>query len=304
MAVGVRVKRGLKADIDANTPFPAGELLFATDENVLYVSDGSNLHSWGSGAVVSIDDLSDATLSSVSEGDLLIADSDGEFVNEALKLTSDTTVNVDDSMSASEIQAAIDAVPRNLGGYTLTIQFADGTYTIDQGISVFGFYGGAVNAYGDASEGQNLHTDQSVTLDGSGLSDNVLTLISNAAPVVVECLHIKGNSAANYRCLFATDTMPVAVFGSYLEGNGTGSGWGFQQIRVAASKLHTSYVSNVKDGYHVHQASVGFANDVDDTGTQPAYGLTASSGSQMGTAGTTPTGSTANTRTYFGGEIL
>ena len=49
-----------------------------------------------------------------------------------LKLEADTVVNLDNSMSAAAINALIAAQPKNLGGYTLTFQFADGTYTMSE----------------------------------------------------------------------------------------------------------------------------------------------------------------------------
>lgn len=82
---------------------------------------------------------------------------------EGLSLTEDTTVDLDTSMTLTEIQAAIDAIPKNLGGYTLTIQFADGTYSIDSYVVIENFYNGTVDVYGNSSDNSSS-ASKSVTI--------------------------------------------------------------------------------------------------------------------------------------------
>ena len=90
-----------------------------------------------------------------------------------LALSANKTVNLDSTMTATEIQALIDAQPRNLGSYTLTFQFGDGTYTLTDSLDFFNFYGGGrLNIHGNQSDSTSLSTAQSVYLDFSGGASN------------------------------------------------------------------------------------------------------------------------------------
>ena len=90
------------------------------------------------------------------------------YLSPKLKLEENTTVNLDNSMSAATINALIAAQPKDLNGYTLTFQFADGTYTLNETLDFSGFRGGgALNIYGNSSN-NSLSTTKSVNLDFSG----------------------------------------------------------------------------------------------------------------------------------------
>ena len=86
------------------------------------------------------------------------------YLSPKLKLEENTTVNLDNSMSASAINALIAAQPKDLNGYTLTFQFADGTYTLDETLDFSGFRGGGtLRIYGNSSD-NSLSTTKSVNL--------------------------------------------------------------------------------------------------------------------------------------------
>ena len=77
-------------------------------------------------------------------------------------LSSDLTLYVsttgndsNDGLSAGTakrtIQAAVDSIPKNLGGHSVTIEIADGDYTDAGPVSLYGFFGGS-SQRGDAPE--------------------------------------------------------------------------------------------------------------------------------------------------------
>ena len=68
------------------------------------------------------------------------------------------------------------------------------------------------------------------------------------------------------------------------------------------AEVSSTYISNTQLGIYAQNARV-FSNNNDDTGTLPAYGITAGSAGTIGKAGTQPAGSTANELTSIGGEI-
>ena len=90
------------------------------------------------------------------------------YLSPKLKLEENTTVNLDNSMSAATINALIAAQPKDLNGYTLTFQFADGTYTLNETLDFSGFRGdGELKVFGNSSD-NTMATSKSVNLDFSG----------------------------------------------------------------------------------------------------------------------------------------
>ncbi len=112
---------------------------------------------------------------------------------EANMLTADKTLTFDNSMTAAEIQALIDAVPKNLGGYTLTMQFADGTFALVSTLSLIGFYGGILNVYGSADDFA-YSTSKSVQLMYTGAGSTALLFARVSAQVYIYGITI-GNNA-------------------------------------------------------------------------------------------------------------
>jgi hypothetical protein len=66
-------------------------------------------------------------------------------------LTSDRTVAFSSSFTTAQMQALIDAQPRNLGGKTLTFQFVDGNYNLSTGLQFGSFSNGNLFIYGNSS---------------------------------------------------------------------------------------------------------------------------------------------------------
>jgi len=120
-------------------------------------------------------------------------------------LTTDTTVNITPSMTRSQIQSAINAVPKNLNGHTVTFQFASGTYSFTDGkLLFFGFHGGTVIVQGDVSDNYTF-ASKAVMLSSSYNSDNTIRFSHCFATVIVRSLSFthSGGAATNvyvYSC--------------------------------------------------------------------------------------------------------
>lgn len=88
------------------------------------------------------------------------------FASNVSALSSNTTVNLDSSMTTAQMQALIDAQPKNLNGYSLTFQFADGTYTLTGVLSFSYFYGGFLNIRGNPAN-ETASATKNVVLKGA-----------------------------------------------------------------------------------------------------------------------------------------
>jgi len=217
-------------------------------------------------------------------------------------LTANKTVNFDNSMTAAEIQALIDAEPKNLNGYILTFQFADGTYTIATALNFSYFYGGQVYIQGNTGETAiTLHTNQAVILDASATDLNVIT--ANFCTFVrIDNIHIKvrTNNSVNNVGIISGTIGQIQVRGCYILGNTNTHGFGLI-LTYGPSQVQAVYVSNMNIGI---RASGGMLYSIGnaETGTAPRYGLNAAAG-VIHKNGTQPAGSVANELEQNGGVI-
>jgi hypothetical protein len=113
--------------------------------------------------------------------------------NECL-LSEDLTINLDWSMTLVEMQALIDAQPKNLNKNTLTFQFADGTYTFGTSLRFDNFHNGNLRVYGNPTENANsTHENQAVIFDASALTSysNILYFWYCNADILVANISFK-----------------------------------------------------------------------------------------------------------------
>jgi hypothetical protein len=218
-------------------------------------------------------------------------------------LTANTTVNLSNSMTAAQIQAQIDAQPKNLNGYELTFQFADGTYTLSSSLFFALFYNGIVNIQGNMTETYTTkHTNQAVVLDFSGSSVYGLRFYNiGNCPLYLYNLHIKTNTNAGYPCTSFTTCFCVGIWGCYCEGNGTGGGIGIYAL-LSKLRAETNYVSNMYYGITAQYCCELYSGDNSSTGTSPLIGLNATAG-HIFKYSNQPAGSSANEYTNQGGVI-
>ena len=221
-------------------------------------------------------------------------------------LTEDTTVNFDSSMSSAEVQALIDAQPKNLNGYTLTFQFANGAYTLDASLDFSDFYGGNVYILGNSSD-SGYGTTKSVHLNFSTLTSGDCISISNVANGRIYYLQITAPDTSN------TDAISVQNGGGWMDiryNMLAGSGKTNSQACIfcaQAAQVYSfqNYVSNMPYGLRASSLGRIFSFDTDDTGTAPNYGINANGGAVVAkqTGGTQPTGTISNEATNSGGVI-
>jgi len=215
-------------------------------------------------------------------------------------LASNTTVNLDASMTAAEIQALIDAQPKNLNGLNLTFAFADGTYTLDSILTFKDFGNGTLSILGNTGEDENtLHTNQAVYLNFTGVTSGLR--LTNNAQTYIHNLKIQITDTDTKACLYARFTT-IRVQGCYFLNAGTTN----STIGVDANQVQTfvgyTYFSKMK--YGVKQ-SIGCCSltACDDTGTKPDYGVYANLGGVVGWTVSIPTGATADTLMANGGIV-
>ena len=126
------------------------------------------------------------------------------YLSPKLKLEENTTVNLDNSMSAATINALIAAQPKDLNGYILTFQFADGTYTLNETLDFSGFRGGGtLRIHGNSSD-NSLSTTKSVNLDFSGTAGLDGLHVFNNAGVLSDVMYLKitTNSSSSVYSLY------------------------------------------------------------------------------------------------------
>lgn len=219
-----------------------------------------------------------------------------------LKLTADTTINLDNSMTAAQIQALIDAQPKDLGGYTLTFQFADGTYNLDDKLTFRGFHSGnSVKIYGNTSD-SSLSTTKAVSLDFSSYDGNGISINDCSARVYVYSLKITVNTnSTNRQAIVVDNSTCVRAYYDYLLGTSTTYGYLFLSQMSGSVYIYNTYFSNAYVGIFAATSKVSL-NSNDDTGTAPKYGIYIGIGGLVGKTGTQPAGSVANE--YYGASLI
>lgn len=223
--------------------------------------------------------------------------------------TKTQTIDFDNSMTAAEIQAIIESVPRFIpSGQTITFQFADGTYNLNQQLSFFGFYGGGnIFIFGNTAEADatTLHTTQQVFLDFSSVDSSGIYVGKTMCGVYIYNLKIKVNTNINWRSAIQIAYTPIqaTIRNSYLLGTDTTYGIGIYNTYGTIADMRYNYVSNLARGVECSGESTCFSFNTDDTGTLPAYGLYVQSAGTLGKYGIQPAGSTANENVGSGGEI-
>jgi hypothetical protein len=214
------------------------------------------------------------------------------------------TINVDSSMNADLIQTAIKGIGKHIpSGKTVTIQFADGTYTMNHRLSVAGFYGGGeITLLGNPTQiaADTLRTDQSVYLDFSAQDSDGILIGENGIQVSVDGLKIKVKSDASYHSpIYVMETPYVNVQNCYLLGNSTAQGYGIHASSGAEALVSYTYFSNISYGVASGSGGFIFSSTNDAIDPIPSSGLYAVWGGTITKNGSQPPGEFAAS----GGEI-
>jgi hypothetical protein len=221
------------------------------------------------------------------------------------KLSANTTVNFTSSQTAAQIQASIDAQPKNLNGYTLTFQFGDGTYTLNNKLDFLSFFNGTLNIYGNTTETNNstLHTTQLVILNSSsGSSHGLFVYGCHCKNILIRNFNILVADGANLSCIYAASCSDTHINYNYVRAVGKTSVPMGINVSAGNAAASSNYISNVERGIHIDRGIMLSATN-DDTSTAPNYGLMATGGGVIGKAGTQPAGSVGAEITTNGGVI-
>jgi len=226
-----------------------------------------------------------------------------QMSNLSVGLTANKTVNFTAADTAATIQAAIDAEPKNLNGYTLTFQFADGSYSLNAEIVFAYFFGGELIVAGNLTENEKaLHTNQAVSITSTStttaISFSNVTAKYSLKNIKLTALDLVGG--ASY-AVFIDGCGFIEVFGCYIIGSlangmgisfqgGTGRvGWCYFTLLIAALQSQFGAILSSTTNAEIT--------------TAPQYGLYALEGAVVSKDSTQPVGTVANELVQTGGVI-
>jgi hypothetical protein len=223
------------------------------------------------------------------------------------RLSAARTVNIANTLTAIEIQALINAQPRNLNGFDLTFQFANGDHELDAGLAFNGFHGGIVYVLGDATEANTLRTNQAVFLDATNDACLYMLEFNRCTSVVVRDIRFRVRDLLVAMGVLVNGCGYSSVEQCYLLGHGKTAANRGVYFNSTLGNVQTTNFSNLHYAISVSRGTV-LSTGNDDTGTAPNYGLRADGGGRIGKSGTVgantqPAGSTADESAATGGEI-
>jgi len=179
-------------------------------------------------------------------------------------LTSDRTVAFSSSFTTAQMQALIDAQPKNLGGKTLTFQFADGNYNLSTGLQFNFFSNGVLLIYGNSSN-NTVAAAKNVTLSGS----SPIYLGQNNTTTEVNYLRLAINTSTYASALGVENTNTLVnycSFTNYPTSVVVGSGNGIGVQARSAVWVRNSYFTSL-DRYMVSLYNGIITADTNSQGT-------------------------------------
>jgi hypothetical protein len=217
-------------------------------------------------------------------------------------LAASKTVNLDSTMTASQIQDSINAYPKNLNGKALTFQFADGTYTLDNTIYFREFHNGSLFIQGNVSESSVKYTSHSVILNFSSAFGIEVRSVSS----IVRIYNIRINAISGVwgACLAITTNIGyIDIQRCYVYNNVTGA-HNYLINNSNFVKIQDSYARGSDFGVYCMAQSTLYVKNNSSAATIPIYGMNALEGStiiKMDVVGFT--GSNSNEQISLGGLI-
>lgn len=227
-----------------------------------------------------------------------------------------TTINVDNTMTVQEIEAAIAAVDRFIPyGDSVVIQFADGVYTVNERIDISGFYGaGVLIVQGNREEADHdaKHTTQQVILDGSGApAATGVIRFDSCTPQQVQVRNLKTLFNNLEPCIaieFIFCSFGYALW-NYIHGTSAGSHYGhcLQFAFTPTSRCRQNVVGYSGYGISALHGSQVLSDDNMSNGVndQPYYGLHGKYGGVVArvTGVSQPAGTNNAIREEHGGKV-
>lgn len=226
-------------------------------------------------------------------GKTLVLKSDGtdwQVIQRSNTLQANLTFNIDNSLTIADMNTYLNALPKNLNVNTLTIQFANGTYTWNSTIIVAGYENGRLNLYGNSSE-TSLAASKSVIIDNDGSTD-VLNIGYNNAMIVVNYIEIEVDYTANLHAIdvYGCDDVQINSCAINMSQN-NGGGVRYHSTNGYVSNLYITYGQvGVYSGTNSNISVVNCGN----ASNKPLYGGIAQQNSSIRYSGTMIEGSTAD----------
>jgi hypothetical protein len=213
---------------------------------------------------------------------------------------------IEEGSTLLQAQAVIDILPKYIPyGQTVTVQFASSgstTYTfINDDLEFNGFYVlGDLKVQGNTSESgaTTLHTTQDVFVDFSNTTGFGFVFNKCIGNISIYNLKIGIDCGTSYKGAIKFQYCPGfhQLYYSYLLGNTASYGYGLDAQYGSSVYALRTYVSNVWGGVYANNNSHVFASNIDDTGTQPTWGLAAYRNSVIGYDTGAPTGASGDTK--------
>jgi len=217
------------------------------------------------------------------------------------------TINFTSSQTASQINAEIETVGRYIPkDVTITFQFANGTYTLNDVLLFNGFYGGGkINVLGNTNETNNdsLHTTQDVELDFTGSGKDGLSFGFCDVQIHILNLKISADESVDGVYLVSCSNDNRFWYGFIDMASTASGGYGLKANMASSIYVRETYFSKGQFGIGADVNSRVYSVENDDTGTQPSYGLRALAGGVIAKNSTQPSGSAGNESVANGGEI-
>lgn len=211
------------------------------------------------------------------------------------KMTSNTTITVS---SSSQLRTAVNALPKNLGAYTLTIQFPASSLTWTTNLYLSGFYNGVINILGaDVTSGSAYTTQTSVlTFTNSATATTAFVIENVVCPVTISDIAFKsyvGGGVYPYSILL-NSLATVVVKECYFVHNATTNGAATIAQNGPSTTMWNNYFNGGQFGGYAYGPSCLYMTGNNYTGTRPAYGHAAQGGGYIGRADATVIGTTDN----------
>ena len=217
-------------------------------------------------------------------------------------MASNETYNFTTANNQAAIQSTIDARMFNLGGYTLSFEFAAGTYASTYFICS-NFYNGSLILTGAIVATDTAHSNQT-TIISAGTRTEGIRIKDCMASVTLKNIKVLIQTDAYRRAVsIIRCNKDVLIKDNAFIGTTTADGRGFYTENSPLISLQTSVFSFFAQSVEAHYLSRIYFQGCVCAGTTPTYGLTIYHGSAAYRADTNACGTTANLANW-GGQIV
>jgi len=188
-------------------------------------------------------------------------------------LTANKTVSFSSSFTTAQMQSLINSQPKNLNGYSLTFQFANGNYNLSTGLQFNYFSNGNILIHGNSAD-TSVVAAKNVTISGS-LDQNVFTITNNSAFVTIRYLRpVVRTTTYNAGIVVSNSTALIEYcsFTNHPVSTTSGTGHGIDAFDNGSIRVQSSYFTSM-DRYitaNVNGKILSY-NNVQGTNSQVAY---------------------------------